>query len=144
MIMGCGKDGCGCEEITGLAHIGVFVDDIEVSKAFYMDVLCFECFNESAIEGDDGTVRIAFIRKGSCVIELVEFPEKKKRSTDSVVAHIALDVKDIEIVQVCLEKKGVKFETEKPIELPMIFGNGVKYIMFAGPDGEVLELNETM
>ena len=142
--MGCGKGGCGCEEIMGLAHIGVFVADIEVSKAFYMDVLCFECFDESVIETDDGEIKIAFIRLGTCVIELVAFPEKKQRSVDSVVAHIALNVKDIEIVQVCLEKKGVKFETEKPVELPMVFDNGVKYIMFAGPDGEVLELNETM
>ncbi len=142
--MSCGKQGCGCEDILGLAHIGVFVADIEVSKAFYTDVLGFECFDESVVKADDGDVVIAFIRLGSCVLELVQFPESKQRSTDSVIAHIALDVKNIENVQAYLLEKGVKFETEKPVELSMIFDNGVKYLMFAGPDGEVLEISETL
>jgi lactoylglutathione lyase len=142
--MGCGKGGCGCEEITGLAHVGLFVEDIEVSKAFYADVLCFECFDESVEKSDKGDVKIAFMRLGSCVLELVQFPEKKKRSTDSIIAHIALNVMDIEIVQACLEKKGIQFETEKPVISPKVFDKGVKYLMFAGPDGEVLEINETL
>lgn len=142
--MGCGKDGCGCEGIMGLAHIGVFVADIEVSKAFYMDVLGFESFDKSVVDTDDGEVKITFVRLGTCVLELVQFPKSKQRSTDSVIAHIALDVKNIENVQAYLLKKGVKFETEKPVELSMIFDNGVKYLMFAGPDGEVLEISETL
>ena len=42
--MSCGKHECSCETMTGLAHIGVFVQDIGKSKEFYTDVLCFECF----------------------------------------------------------------------------------------------------
>lgn len=142
--MRCGKDGCSCEEITGLNHIGVFVKDLEKSKDFYTNVLCFECYSECNIESDDGITKIAFVRRGSCIIELVEFPEYTKRSTDSVIAHIALNVTDIGLVQACLEKKGVKFDTEKPIELPIVFDNGVKYILFKGPDGEVIELNQIL
>ena len=138
------KKGCCCEEITGLAHIGVFVQDIEVSKKFYTEILSFECYFECGIDTDDGVIKVAFIRRGSCVIELVEFPAHDKRSTDGVIAHIALNVNDINLIQICLEKKGIKFETEKPVELPMVFANGVKYINLEGPDGEVIELNQTL
>ncbi len=142
--MSCGKHGCSCEAIKGLAHIGVFVQDIVKSKEFYKDVLCFECFFETDIDTDEGVVKVAFVRLGSCVLELVEQPSHEKRSADGVVAHIALDVDDIGLMQICLEKKGIEFETEKPVHLPMIFENGVKYINFAGPDGEVIELNQTL
>ena len=47
-------------------------------------------------------------------------------------------------MQICLEKKGIKFETEKPVHLPMVFDNGVKFINFRGPDGETIELNQTL
>lgn len=142
--MGCGKEECCCEEITGLAHIGVFVQDIEKSKKFYKDILCFECYFENGIETDDGIIKVAFIRLGSCVIELVEFPGHDKRAQNGVVAHIALNVNDIDLMQICLEKKGVKFETEKPVDLPMIFDKGVRYINLHGPDGEIIELNQTL
>lgn len=142
--MGCGKHGCSCEAIKGLAHIGVFVQDIEKSKEFYTDVLCFECFFETDIGTDEGVVKVAFVRIGSCVLELVEQPSHEKRSADGVVAHIALDVDDIALIQICLEKKGIEFDTEKPVSLPMVFDNGVKYINFTGPDGEVIELNQTL
>ena len=55
--MGCEKNGCCCEEITGLAHIGVFVQDIEKSKEFYTDVLCFECFSEASVETEQGVIK---------------------------------------------------------------------------------------
>lgn len=144
VFMRCSKKGCCCDEITGLAHIGVFVQDIEKSKDFYTNVLCFECYFETGIDTDDGVVKVAFIRTGNCVIELVEQPTHEKRSADGVIAHIALDVKDIDIVQACLEKDGLEFETDKPVHLATIFDNGVKYINLKGPDGEVIELNETL
>ena len=142
--MGCGKHGCSCEAIKGLAHIGVFVQDIKRSKEFYIDVLCFDCFFETDIDTDEGVVKVAFLRTGSCVLELVEQPSHEKRSPDGVVAHIALDVDDLGLIQICLEKKGIKFDTEKPVHLPTVFDNGVKFINFKGPDGETIELNQTL
>jgi len=141
--MACKDEGCGCT-IGGLAHIGVFIKDIEVSKKFYTDILGFECFSESGIDTDEGVIKIAFMRIGNCVIELVAFPTDQQRKTDGIVAHIALDVDDIDAVQACLAKKGIKFETEEPIELPMVMDNGVKYINLFGPDGETIELNQTL
>lgn len=143
--MACKHEQCECVcSIRGLAHIGVFVKDIEVSKKFYQDILRFECFSEATIGSDDGDVKVAFLRCGSCELELVQFPVAQQRSADGVIAHIALDVDDIDAVQACLENKGIQFETEKPIHLPMIFDNGVRYINLAGPDGEVIELNQTL
>ena len=142
--MRCGKDGCCCEEIKGLAHIGVYVKDIERSKDFYKTALCFECFFEHCAESEKGVTKVAFLRRGSCVIELVELPVYEERASNGVIAHIALDVTDVELVKICLEKKGVKFNTEKPVSLPSFFKNGVKFIMLSGPDGEVIELNQTL
>jgi len=143
--MACKSEDCGCAcSINGLAHIGVFVSDIEESKKFYTETLGFECYFETSIPADDGDVLIAFVRAGTCDVELVQFPAAYDRKPDGVVAHIAVAVDDIESMQKCLEGKGVKFETDEPVQLPQIFDNGCKYIMCAGPDGETIELNQTL
>ena len=55
--------------ITGLAHIGIFTQDIDKSQAFYQDVLDFTLTNEEAME--NGT-RLAFLEAGTCIIELIQ------------------------------------------------------------------------
>lgn len=141
--MACNKE-CGCVcNINGLAHIGVFIKDINKSRDFYTEMLGFECYFEGEVDSPDGAIKVAFVRCGSCEIELVQLPVPDER-TEGVVAHIALDVNDIDAVQKCLESKGIEFDTKEPIHLPMIFDNGVKYINFRGPDGEIIELNQTL
>ncbi len=129
-------------KITGLAHIGVFVSDIERSIAYYSSMLDFKCYHRVDIEDKNGTVRIAFIRNGSCVIELVQTPDAMQK-TDGPVDHIALDVDDIDAAMANLKAKGVQFETKEPIFLPTMF-SGVKYAFFRGPDGEHLEINQLL
>ncbi len=141
--MGCNCECCRCGgDITGLSHIGVFIRDIDKSLDYYTNTLGFECYYRADV-GEAEKTRIAFLRQGTCIIELVQRPVSEQRG-DGLVDHIALKVTGIEAVIEGLREKGVEFETEKPIELPGLLGGGVKYITFRGPDGEHLELTEEL
>ena len=133
---------CSAGKITGLGHIGVFVKDIDKSVDFYTNVLGFECYHRAEIPDKDGLTRIAFVKSGTCILELVQFPVVPEKK-DGPVDHIAMAVDDIDAVQARLKEKGIAFETESPIHLPQVM-NGCKYIFFRGPDGEHLELNQLL
>jgi lactoylglutathione lyase len=129
-------------KITGLAHIGVFITDIERSIAYYTEMLDFECYHRVDIEDGSGVTRIAFLRNGSCIIELVQKPDAVLKP-DGPIDHIAMDVDDIDAAMANLKAKGIEFETDEPVFLPTMF-NGVKYALFRGPDGEHLEINQLL
>ena len=142
--MPCKRDqiSCCCE-VIGLAHIGIFVADIQKSIAFYTELLGFECHFQADVPDESGTIKAAFLKCGTCEIELVQFPETKTRK-DGVIDHISLSVNDLVAMKKCLEMKGIVFETEEPVVLPMIFDKGVRHLFFRGPDGEHLELSERL
>lgn len=128
--------------VTGLAHIGVYISDLDRCVAFYEDKLGFECYHKVDLKDDAGITKIAFVRNGSCVLEIVQLPEPMN-GKDGVVEHISMAVDDIEAAMAELKAKGIVFETEAPIFLPTMF-NGVKYAFFRGPDGEHLEINQSL
>ena len=130
-------------KLEGLAHIGVFVADIEVSKKFYKDILDFKVIEETSLESPDGVIKIAFVQNGNLVLEIVQFPKTAKKS-DGPVDHIAMNVKNIEGVRDLLLKRGIVFEEEEITHAPGVFPKGSKWILFRGPDGEHLELNERL
>lgn len=125
--------------IEGLAHIGLFIRDIEVSKKFYTEKLGFTIVCEA--EMADGT-KIAMAQLNDMIIELVQSPGYDGYQ-DGFVNHISMKVKDIEAAMEDFKEKGIEFEMEEPIYLDNVF-NGLKYIMFRGPDGERLEINELL
>ncbi len=140
--MGC-NCGCGCGGAMGLAHIGVMVSDIQKSLEFYKGILEFDNYYNAEVS-DGGTVtKLAFLRSGACVIELVQLPAAQARK-DGVIDHIALSVKGIDAIVLRLAAAGVEFETKEPAHLPMLFDNGAKSVFFRGPDGERLELFEEL
>lgn len=142
--MGCDcEGGCGCGAVIGLAHIGVIVCDTNRSLEFYTEALGFECYFKAEIPGQSGATKLSFLRCGTCEIELVEPPKVQARA-DGAVDHIALKVNNIDAMMESLTARGVKFETEKPEDLPMLFENGVKCAFFRGPDGERIELSEEL
>ncbi len=128
--------------VAGLVHIGVVVSDIERSITFYETILGFECYEKVDIEQTSGVIKLAFIRNGSCIIELIQKPNVTQKP-DGPVEHIAMVVDDIDAAMTDLKAKGVTFEKDEPVLLPMLF-NGVKYAFFRGPDGEQLEINELL
>lgn len=126
--------------IQGLAHIGVYVKDLEKSKKFYCEILDFiieeECTTKDAL--------VSFAVNGSVTLELIQ-PLHDKEGVDGFIDHIALKVTDIGKVKIRLEEKGLEFKEETKITFaPDIYSNGSKWIMFRGPDNEHLELNERL
>ncbi len=128
----------------GLAHIGVFVDNIKVSKKFYQDMLDMEIFHENIIKTPDGSILVAFVKKNDLVIELVQLPIPQKSKVEGPVHHIAFKVKNIEAARDELAAKGIVFIDAEISFKPHLFENGGKWIMFKGPDNEILELNEVL
>lgn len=120
-------------KVTGLAHIGVYVKDLEVSKKFYMENLGFKLDDEN----DLGRVKLGFISNGNCLIELIQPAEPKEICGVAVVDHICMEVTGIEELYADLEAKGVKFEG--PVSYSAAICGGVKNCFFPGPDGERIE-----
>lgn len=121
-----------------LAHIGVYVCDLERSVRFYQDVLDFVQIFRYENQGTP----IAFLQNGTCVLELIEKPASAGR-TDGCVDHIALAVTDLAQAHRELLARGVVFETDRVMTCPACFPGGASWIRFRGPDGERLELNQT-
>jgi lactoylglutathione lyase len=97
-------------DINGLAHICVYTRDMSKSLDFYTNTLGFDVVHRTHLDSGYG---FAMVRRGSCIIELLE-PEdvnKVKPRTGGVIDHIALEVKDINTVFAKLKAKGVSFFT---------------------------------
>lgn len=127
-------------EITGLAHIGVHTDDLDKSLEFYKDILGFVV--DHVAEVHDGAVKLAFLSKGNCIIELIHIPSEDIAANRQagIIDHIALGVKDISKLVTRLEAHGISYETKEPMIVKL--KNGAKNIFFHGPSGERLEFFE--
>ena len=131
-------------KMEGLAHIGVFVSDLQKSKKFYEDILDFKTIWECRVKEADGTTTdVAFVQNGCLTLELVRLENLQNR-TDGIVDHIAMKVEDIEAVKETLISRGIAFETNEVVFNADVFPNGSKWILFRGPDHEHLELTEVL
>lgn len=123
-------------KVTGLAHIGVKVKDLEASKKFYVDLLGFQIDDEN----DLGQVQLAFLSNGNCLIELIR--------ADSVpelpgqIDHICMEVEGIDDLVAELKAKGIAFDGD--ISYSAVIRGGIKNIFFEGPDGERIEFFDYM
>lgn len=125
-------------KVKGLAHIGVKVKDIEVSKKFYTEMLGFTVDNENSF----GNTKLAFLSCGTCLLELIcSDPEFKGEGTP-VVDHICVEVEDIEGLVAELEGKGIVFDGKVGFSAAIL--GGIKNIFFKGPDAERIEFFEYM
>ncbi|MBR3504872.1 MAG: VOC family protein [Clostridia bacterium] len=122
--------------ITGLAHIGVKVRDMDASLKFYTEVLGFELTHKQQA----GTSTLAFLNIGTCLLELIQSAVYEER-TPGQVDHIAVEVKGIESLVEDLRAKGVHFLADQINVAPGLL-DGVKNIFFTGPDGERFEFFE--
>ena len=118
--------------IKGLAHIGVFVNDIDKSIDFYKR-LGFTLDNEATLD-----IRLAFLSAGTCLIELVEI---KGERPAGVVDHICVEVDDIDAAIENAKASGIEIDASKVASIPNLLG-GIKNVFFEGPDGERLEYFE--
>ena len=125
------------EKLIGLAHIGIYVADAEVSKDFYLNTLRFDFKAENVLP--NGT-KLIFCDAGTCQIELI-CPPVPKKNPEGVVSHIAIECKNIEKWVEELKAKGVYFESDSVNVMDSLLG-GAKNIFLNGPDGERIELWE--
>ncbi|MCI8275888.1 MAG: hypothetical protein HFI66_09830 [Lachnospiraceae bacterium] len=125
--------------ISGVAHIGLYIKDVERSKKFYTEVLGFETICEFvSLEGN----KMAFVKSGNLIIELIQHKVWMDRK-DGLFDHIAMEVENIEETSKKLKNLGIEFEADIYFD-NLVFDNGVKYQAFRGPDGEHLEIYQTL
>ena len=98
-----GADAPKRPKILGIAHIAVFVHDVEKSRQFYKDFLGYgEPFK---LDNPNGSLSLTFIKVNEHqYIEL--FPEKEA-NTDRL-NHISVETGDAEAMRVYLASRGVK------------------------------------
>lgn len=122
--------------IKGLGHIGLFTQNMQASVAFYTQILDFRIVSQ--VSESDGT-KITMVRNHDCTVEIVQLPYYNGYR-DGYFNHFSLVVDDILEAKKRLMEKGVVFEMDEPVVSKAF--HGVKYLMFRGPDGEHLEINE--
>lgn len=118
-------------KVTGLAHIGVKVRDVEASKKFYVDLLGFHIDEED----DLGRVQLVFLSNGNCLIELIS--AEKVPEVAGQIDHICMEVEGIDELVESLKQEGIVFEGE--VSYGAAIRGGIKNIFFKGPDGERIE-----
>ena len=120
-------------KVTGLAHIGIFVKDMDASLDYYKR-LGFTLDKE-----ENMGIRLAFLSAGNCLIELVEQTELPAREAGPV-DHIAMVVDNIEAAIKNAKANGIAINEAEIATVPLL--GGIKNVFFTGPDGERLEFFE--
>ena len=120
--------------IKGLAHIGIFVKDMEASKDYYVK-LGFSLDKEAKL--DD--LELAFLSAGTCLIELVKLKDYVERPA-GVIDHIAVEVDDIDAAVANATAKGINIDASAVTFVQLL--GGIKNVFFEGPDGERIEYFE--
>src|SRR5258708_1420972 len=89
--------------ITGVAHIALFVHDIEKSRAFYKGFLGFgEPFS---LNKPDGGLSMTFIKVNDR--QYIELSPEVEPGTDRL-NHISVETDNVEAMRVYLASKGIK------------------------------------
>ncbi len=120
-------------KITGVAHIALYVKDIENTRQFYKDFLGYS--EPYSLKNKDGNgLSLTFIKiNDRQLIEL--FPEKKAEADRFY--HFALETDDAEGMRVYLASKGCKVPKETPK------GRTGNYNYFVtDPNGTICEIVE--
>lgn len=117
----------------GLCHVGIMTDDAEKSVKWYCDNLGFRPW----YAGKMGPMPLTFVEGYGLVLEFIS---AGKAAPGGPVAHIALEVLNIEEAVADLKAKGV--EMGKVGGAPDFFPSGMKNVFFTGPNGETLEFVE--
>ncbi len=120
-------------EITKILHSSLLVRDTEISIVFYRDVLGLEVDYSRPDLGFPG----AWLNVGDQQIHLLELPNPDPRSGRPEHGgrdrHTAMQVTDIEGLQIRLQEADIQFTRSK---------SGRKAIFTRDPDGNALEFVE--
>ena len=117
----------------GLCHVGIMTDNAEESVKWYCEKLGFRPW----YAGKMGPMPLTFVEGYGLVIEVIS---AGKMAPGGPIAHIALEVLNIEDAVADLRAKGVN--VPDPGCAPDFFPSGMKNVFFTGPNGETLEYVE--
>jgi lactoylglutathione lyase len=127
-----GADAPKRPHITGIAHIALFVHDMEKARAYYKDFLGFG--EPYSLNNPDGKLSMTFIKVNDRqYVEL--FPEVTPGSDR--LNHISVETDDIEGMRVYLASKGVKVPEKVTVARIKNKSFNVK-----DPDGHTVEFVE--
>jgi lactoylglutathione lyase len=127
--------------IRGIAHVGIRVRDLAVSRAFYESIGFRFVVGPvgpepvAILDHPSGTV-LNFILNGTGAGRenvLMDVPEKHPGYT-----HMALAVSDADAVAQELRVRGIEI-TEGPVDFP-----GARAVFVRDPDGNVIEFNQSV
>ncbi|MGW1345829.1 VOC family protein [Kribbella sp. NPDC002412] len=134
-------------------HVGITVRDLEASLAWYERV--FGLTPEFIAEGSgpelatavgvpEAKLRFAFLRFGSCVVELLHYDNDRedtydRSNADVGSAHVCIDVPDLQAAYDDLRSKGVEF-LAAPLHIDDGPLEGCAFVYFKDPNGVTLEL----
>ena len=143
--------------ITGVAHTGLVVRDMDRMIAFYRDAFGFEVVLDTQVSGKEAdnivnfhveSERIVLMKLGENEIEMLEYrpagknyPEDYK-SNDLFGVHLALMTDNMERDYATLKEKGVVVISSGPQTIPEthpVFA-GTKVLYIQDPEGHPLEL----
>jgi lactoylglutathione lyase len=120
-----------------MEHVGIMVNNMDESLAFYQNILGLELRNREWL---NETVELAFLyfpEQPSVEVELIY--DGDPVGNEGIVSHLAFTVENIEAELVRLKEGGVKLKDQEP---RCVLNNTVKIAFFYGPNGESLELVE--
>lgn len=128
--------------VEKLDHIGIAVENLDESVAFYRDALGLKMHGTETVE--EQKVRVAFFPLGDTEIELLESTDPEGPIAKYIAAkgqgiqHLAFRVKDLEKSLAQMKAQGVRLIDEKPR-----YGAGGAKIAFLHPkstNGVLVEL----
>ena len=113
-----------------LHHIGIHVEDLTKSEAFYGDILGFK--KTGRIDTD--SLAISFMSFDNSSIELICHKKDPKEADANSAVHLAFCSDDVDADFSRLTALGVTPESAEPVCF-----EGGKLFFFRGPDGETIE-----
>jgi len=125
------------------------VANLERAIDFYSTVLTFERVSETQVTGEAVRARVARLRLGREMIDLVEYVTPRgrpippdSRSNDRWFQHIAIIVNDMDQAYLWLRRHGVERTSPEPQRLPdwNASAAGIRAFSFKDPDGHALEI----
>lgn len=122
--------------VTGIQHLGIPVENMELTLKFYGDLGFEEAFSTL----NDGK-RVVFVKQKNLVIELYE--NESVSGILGAIDHVALDVTDIEkAFEFVRTLECDVLDTE--IQFLPFWKHGVRFFTIMGPNGEKVEFSQML
>ena len=96
-------------KILGIAHISLYVHDMDKARSFYKDLLGYQ--EPFHLDNPDGSLSMAFIKVNDR--QYIELAPEKAANTDRL-NHISIEVDDAEAMRAYLAANGVKVPAAVP------------------------------